>query len=145
MGAILNLNQIVSPYTAAVSPRQPATVYLSTGQSATAPDGGRTPLYADPFPATIAIQPVSTGDLRKLEGLNIQGVTEKLYLNGQLRGLQRINNLGGDLVVLRDGTTYLVKAVLEAWRFVSAGDGWCCVAVILQADAKVSFQDEPRF
>ena len=130
----MNLNQIVAPYTAAVAPQQPATMYLSTGQSATAPDGGRTPLYATPFTLSCAIQPVSTGDLRKLEGLNIQGVTEKLYLNGQLRGLQRINSLGGDLVVLRDGTTYLVKAVLEAWRFVSDGNWWCCCAVILQND-----------
>jgi hypothetical protein len=140
----VNLNAVVAPYTAAVAPQQPATVYLSTGQSPTAPDGSRAPLYADPFNVTLAVQPVSTGDLRKLEGLNIQGVSEKLYLNGQLRGLQRINQLGGDLVVLRDGTTYLVKAVLEAWRFVSAGNGWSCVAVVLQNDAKVSFIERPR-
>ena len=140
----MNLNAVVAPYTAAICPQQAATVYLSTGQSATAPDGGRTPLYADPFTVTLAVQPVSTGDLRKLEGLNIQGVTEKLYLNGQLRGLQRINKLGGDLVVLRDGTTYLVTAVLAAWRFVSAGNGWCSVAVLLQNDAKLPFVQWPR-
>ena len=140
----MNLNQIVAPYTAAIAPQQPATVYLSTGQSPTAPDGGRTPLYADPFPVTLAVQPVTTGDLRKLEGLNIQGVTEKLYLNGQLRGLQRVNKLGGDLVVLRDGRTFLVKAVLEAWRFVSAGNGWSSVAVIMQNDTPVPFIEWPR-
>ena len=141
----MNLNAIVAPYTGAISPQQAATVMLSTGQSPTAPDGSRDPEYAPSFTVTLAVQPISTGDLRKLEGLNIQGVTEKLYLNGQLRGLQRINKLGGDLVVLRDGTTYLVKAVLEAWRFVSAGNGWCSVAVIMQNDPKTSFQNIPRF
>lgn len=141
----MNLNAIVAPYTAAVAPQQPATVMLSTGPAPTLPDGSRDPTYAPSFEVTLAVQPVSTGDLRKLEGLNIQGVTEKLYLNGQLRGLQRINSLGGDLVVLRDGTTFLVKAVLEAWRFVSAGNGWCCVAVQLQNDAKVPFVQRPRF
>lgn len=140
----MNINALVAPVTAAVSPSQAVTVYLSTGPAPTDVAGQRAPTYADSFNATAAIQPVSTGDLRKLEGLNIQGVTEKLYLNGQLRGLQRINKLGGDLVVLRDGTTFLVKAVLEAWRFVSAGNGWCAVAVIMQNDAKVLFIERPR-
>lgn len=117
---------------------------LSTGQAPTAPDGSRDPEYAPSFDVMLAVQPISTGDLRKLEGLNIQGVTEKLYLNGQLRGLQRINKLGGDLVVLRDGRTFLVKAVLEAWRFVSAGNGWCCCAVVLQNDAVVPYVQRPR-
>lgn len=140
----MNLNAVVAPITAAVAPQQAATVYLSTGQAPTAPDGSRAPQYADPFTVTLAVQPVSTGDKRFLEGLNIQGVTEKLYLNGQLRGLQRINKLGGDLVVLRDGTTFLVKAVLEAWRFVSAGNGWCAVAVIMQNDAIVPNVQRPQ-
>jgi len=140
----VNLNQIVAPLINAVSPSQPVFVYLSTGPGATAADGSRSPTFDPPFEATMQIQPITTGDLRKLEGLNVQGVTDKLYLNGQLRGLQRINQLGGDLVILRDGTTYLVKAVLEAWRFVSAGQGWCCVAVVLQNDAKLPLAQRPR-
>lgn len=140
----MNLNAIAVQYTGAVTPPSTATLYLSTGPSATSASGNRTPTYAESFPLTLTVQPISTGDLRKLEGLNIQGVTEKLYLNGQLRGLQRVNKLGGDLVVLKDGTTYLVKAVLEAWRFVSAENGWCCVAVVLQNDAIVPDQDRPR-
>ena len=47
-------------------------------------------------------------------------------------------------LVLPDGATYLIKAVLEAWRFVSAGNGWCCVAVVLQNDAKVPFLERPQ-
>lgn len=140
----MNLNAVVAPVVAAITPQQPVTLYLSTGQATTAADGSRTPQYADPFEMTAAIQPMTTGDLRKAEGLNIQGVTDKIYLNGQLRGLQRINRLGGDLVVFPDGTTYLVKAVLEAWRFVSAGNGWCSVAVVLQNDVKVDWVDRPR-
>lgn len=141
----MNLNAIVAPAVGLISPQQPVTVYLSTGPTSTAPDGSRAGTYAEPFQATAQVQPISTGDLRKLEGLNIQGVNEKIYLNGQLRGLQRINALGGDLVILTDGTTYLVKAVLEAWRFVSAGNGWCSVAVVLQNDQKMPFIQWPRF
>jgi hypothetical protein len=89
------------------------------------------------------VQPISTGDLRKLDALNIQGVSQKVYLNGTLRGLQRINSLGGDLVVLDTGETYLVKAVMEQW---AAGNiMWVCCAIVLQNDAKSDYQDRPRF
>jgi hypothetical protein len=89
------------------------------------------------------VQPITTGDLRKLDALNIQGVSQKAYLNGTLRGLQRINSLGGDLVVLDTGETYLVKAVLEQW---AAGNVmWVCAAIVLQNDAKTSHLDRPAF
>lgn len=138
----MNLNAIVAPYTGAVNPQSPVTVYLSTGPGPTASDGKRTPTYAPPITATMQVQPISTGDLRKLEGLNLQGKFTKLYLNGALRGLERINSLGGDLVVLPDGTTYLVKAVLEGWTPTA---GWCSVAVVLQNDAKLPWVQRPRF
>lgn len=138
----MNLNAIVGPYTGAVNPQSPVTVYLSTGPATTAADGSRQPTYAPPIIATMQVQPISTGDLRKLEGLNLQGKFTKLYLNGALRGLERINSLGGDLVVLPDGTTYLVKAVLEGWTPTA---GWCAVAAVLQNDNKLPFVQRPRF
>jgi hypothetical protein len=139
----MNLNAIIAPIIGAVNPLQPAAIYLSTGPGPTQPDGTRVPTYADPVTVSAQIQPISTGDLRKLDALNIQGVSQKVYINGILRGLQRINALGGDLVVLDTGETYLVKAVLEQW---AAGNiMWVCVAVVLQNDAKTSYQDEPRF
>lgn len=138
----MNLNALVAPIIGAVNPQSPVTVYLSTGPSVTAADGGRTPTYAAPITATMQVQPITTGDLRKLEGLNIQGKLKKLYLNGALRGLERINSLGGDLVVLPDGTTYLIKAVLEGWTPTA---GWCAVAAVLQNDSKLPFVQRPRF
>jgi hypothetical protein len=138
----VNLNSIVAPAVGLVNPRQPVTIYLSTGPSSTAPDGSRVGTYDDPFNATMQVQPISTGDLRKREGLNIQGKFTKLYLDGALRGLERVNSLGGDLVVLKDGTTYLVKAVLEGWTPTA---GWCSVAAVLQNDPKMPYQDVPRF
>lgn len=138
----MNLNAIVAPITGIVNPQQPVTVYLSTGPGATAADGSRPPTYATPIIATMQVQPITTGDLRKLDGLNLQGKFTKLYLNGVLRGLERINSLGGDLVVLPDGTTYLVKAVLEGWTPTA---GWCAVAATLQNDSKLPFVQRPRF
>jgi hypothetical protein len=139
----MNINQIVGPYIAAINPTQPASVLFSTGPGPTQPDGSRAPTYADPVSASAQVQPITTGDLRKLDALNIQGVSQKVYLNGTLRGLQRINSLGGDLLVLDTGETYLVKAVLEQW---AAGNiMWVCCAIVLQNDAKTGYQNEPRF
>ncbi len=139
----MNLNAVVAPIIGAVNPLQPASLLLSTGPGPTQPDGSRQPTYLAPFPVSAQIQPISTGDLRKLDALNIQGVSQKVYINGILRGLQRINALGGDLVILDTGETYLVKAVLEQW---AAGNiMWACAAVVLQNDAKVSFVQRPQF
>jgi hypothetical protein len=138
----MNLNALVAPIIGAVNPEQPITVYLSTGPGPTGVDGKRVPTYATPITATMQVQPITTGDLRKLEGLNLQGKFTKLYLNGALRGLERINSLGGDLVVLPDGTTYLIKAVLEGWTPTA---GWCAVAAVLQNDNKLPFVQRPRF
>lgn len=137
----MNLQQITASIISSINPTQPVTVYLSTGPGPTQPDGSRPPTYEDPFIASAQVQPITTGDLRKLDALNIQGVNQKVYLTGALRGIQRVNKLGGDLIVLKDGTTYLVKAVLEGWTNV----GWCSVAVVLQDDQKVGFIHRPRF
>lgn len=122
---------------------QPAAVYQSTGPGPTQPDGTRVPTYAQAFTATVQVQPISTADLRKLDSLNIQGVNQKVYMTGELSGLVRVKSLGGDLLVLKDGTTYLVRAVLEQWSV--PGVGWVSAAVVLQNDANVGFLNEPRF
>ncbi len=128
----MNLQGLVVGYISAINPQQPASVLLSTGPGSTQPDGSRIPAYEDPFTVSAQVQPISTGDLRKLDALNIQGVNQKVYINGSLRGLQRVKKLGGDLVVLDCGDTYLVKAVLEQWP------DWVSAAVVLQNPVVVS-------
>lgn len=137
----MNLQGFTAGVISAVSPAQPANLYLSTGQSATNPDGTKQPLYAPVLFVSAQVQPLSTGDLRKLDALNIQAVNNKIYITGMLRGIQRVNKLGGDLVILPDGTTYLVRAVLEDWFM----DGWTSVAVVLQNDNLIPYVQRPRF
>ena len=137
----MNLQGFTAGIIGAVSPPQPANLYSSTGQSETTPDGTKQPLYAPVQFISAQTQPLTTGDMRKLDSLNIQGVNFRVHLTGDVRGIQRINSLGGDLVVFADGTTYLVRAVLENWFM----DGWCAVALVLQNDAKVPYVQRPRF
>jgi hypothetical protein len=137
----MNLQGFVQGVIGAVSPNQPANLLLSTGPGPTQPDGTKQPTYAPIEFIQAQIQPLTTGDLRKLDSLNIQGVNNRIYITGELRGLQRINQLGGDLVILPDGTTYLVRAVLENWYM----DLWCLVAATLQNDKLVPYVQRPRF
>lgn len=114
---------------AAVNPHQPATLQLSTGPGPTASDGSRSPTYARAIDVTAQVQSLSTSDLRKLEGMNIQGSQRAIYLNGMMNAVQRLNQLGGDLVTLQDGSTWLTTAVLEGWD-----TGWCKISVVQQLD-----------
>jgi len=123
----MNLNAFVSGPISAVNPMVPIKVRVSTGSVANA-DTTRTPTYAPPVIVRGQVQPLSSKDIRQLEGLNIQGYQHAVYLNGQIEGLVRSTNQGGDLLTMPNGDVWLVGVVLEAW--VSAG--WCKVAVVLQ-------------
>ena len=124
----MNLHQIVSGAIGAVNPFVPVTVRVSTGYTVAA-DGSQVPAYAADQTVSAQVQSLSYNDIQHLDALNIQGVRSAIYLNGQLSGLVRPENKGGDLVVFGDGTVYLVAVVLENWP------DWCKVAVTLQNGA----------
>lgn len=74
------------------------------------------------------IQPVTWRDLQQLDGLNLNGTRKVIYLTGQVHGIVRQTNKGGDLITMPDGTVYLVALVLEGW----ATAGWCKAAITRQ-------------
>lgn len=119
----MNLHAIVSGVIGAVNPQQPVTIRQSAG-STEQPDGKLTPVYRT-VQTTGQLQPLASGDIQRLNGLNIQGVTAKMYLTGNFEGLIRATGKGGDLITF-GGKTYLVSAVLERWP------DWCCVALTMQ-------------
>jgi hypothetical protein len=122
----MNLNRLAAGIVGAVNPQVSISVQLSTG-STTNPDGTQTPTYTTST-ATGQVQPLGSQDLRRLDGLNIQGVTAKVYLNGDFEGVFRVLGKGGDLLTF-NGQTYLVTAVLERWP------DWTCVGVTMQLGA----------
>lgn len=100
----------------------------STGYT-TAPDGRRTPAYADPVPMLGQLQSLTFRDLAQLAGLNLQGERRALYLNGRWNGIVRQEVKGGDLVTLPDASLWLIALVLENWWLT---DGWCKCAITRQ-------------
>ncbi len=121
----MNLHQVVFGAIAAVSPPQLVTVQTSSGYT-TASNGRRTPAYNTPDTMSAQVQELNERDLRQLEGLNVGGSMRKIYLNGEVDAVVRVNKKGGDLITLADGTVWLTTAALEIWP------DWCCVSVTLQ-------------
>ena len=121
----MNLHALASAAIGAVNPFLPVTIQQSTGYTTNA-DGTQVPGYTM-LQASAQVQALTGSDVRELEGLNIQGVTQKAYLSGNYEGLFRVLGKGGDLIVI-NGLTYLVTAVLERWP------DWCCVGLTLQTD-----------
>ena len=124
----MNLHSIASQAISAVNPMLTVTTKLSSGYT-TSGDGSQVPTYTTGS-ATGQVQSLSASDLKKLEGMNIQNVEQKVYLNGNFEGAFRQLGLGGDLLTFNYGThgaqTYLVTAVLERWP------DWSCVGVTMQ-------------
>ena len=75
------------------------------------------------------VQPLTGGDLRHMDALNLQGSHRALYANIDIRGIVRVKLRGGDLVILPDGSTWLVNQSLE--NFYSTA-GWQKCAITLQ-------------
>jgi hypothetical protein len=127
----MNLRAIANGVTSAINPNVGATLFISTGNAIV--NYKQVPSY-DKEPVGAQVQPLTSGDIRQLDALNVQGAQKAIYLNGVALAISRIKKLGGDLVVFPDGTlpegnTWLVLASLEQW-----GSIWAKVAVILQDD-----------
>lgn len=122
----MNLHAIASSYIAAVNPFIVGTIKVSTG-STTSPDGTQIPSYSTLSGVSMQIQALAAKDIDHLDSLNIQNVTRKAWLNGNIEGLNRVAGKGGDLLIF-NGQTWLVTVVFETWD----ADGWCSVGITEQ-------------
>ena len=123
----MNLHGIVAGAIGAVNPLMNIVIQVSLG-SVVDDSGQQVPAYAPPQTVSAQVQPLTGGELRHLDSLNLQGDFEGIYINGQVEGLVRAENKGGDLIYIPStNRTYLVTTVLESWP------DWCKVAATLQS------------
>jgi len=116
----MNLNAIVSSAAGAVNPLRLLTIRISDGYMA-GPDGARTPTYQDPIQVWGQLQPLQYQDIVQADGLNIQGIRKKFYLNGHVHGLVRGKREGADMIVTPDNEVWKVAIVTEAWPTWTSG------------------------
>lgn len=124
----MNLHGIAGPAVAAVNPMVIVKLQVSAGTTTSA-DGIRTPTYAAAVDVPAQIQALTYRDLVQVDGLNLNGTKRAIYFYGDIEGVVRPSNRGGDLVTFPDGTIWLTAMVLETWP------DWCKVAVVLQNDS----------
>lgn len=127
----MNLNAIVNSAIATINPNQVVSVQVSIG-STTNPDGSRGPAFAPAISAIAQVQPLEYTDITLLDSLNIQGVRQKMWLNGELDGLVRQTSQGGDLITTPDGKIWKVAVASEQWQTSAAAPVWVSVLVTLQ-------------
>lgn len=123
----MNLHAVVSGAINSVNPFVTGTIQVSTGYSTDAV-GRQTPSYTI-VTAPMQVQALGYRDLQQIDGLNLQGVRRKIYINGRLDGVVRWLAKGGDLITLSEGPetgVWKIAMVLEQYP------DWCSVAVTLQ-------------
>lgn len=125
----MNLQAVVSPYTATVSPPTIGTLYVSTGSTTNA-DYSRSPSWTAYTGVSFDVQALSGRDLRQIDGLNLQGTLRSVYLQGNIEGIDRPAAKGGDVLYF-SGQYWIVTVVAEPW----ANNGWTKVIVVLQNGA----------
>lgn len=121
----MNLHGMAVGAISAINPMVKLTVRVSTGYTTDA-NHQRVPSYKPPVTVMGQVQPLTWRDIQHLDGLNLQGNRQAVYINGQVDGLVRPDNKGGDLITMEDGSVWLVVQMLETWP------DWCKAAVVLQ-------------
>lgn len=121
---MINVRAIANATIQPINSNRTVTVLRSTGYTIGA---GRkqVPTYAAPVTGPAQLQPMSGDDLKQIDGLNVQGTLQAIYLRGALAQVVRPNETGGDIVQI-DGSDWLVVKVLEAWPT------WTKAVIVLQ-------------
>lgn len=131
-----NLHAIALQVIPAINPQVPATIQFNQGTDI-GPDGSVAPTYSAPFPVLAQVQALTFRDIQQIQGLNLQGTRRAIYLFGDVEGLVRVTNQGGDLITIPGpiggfpaNTVWLTAQALETWGITP--DGWCKIAATLQ-------------
>jgi hypothetical protein len=118
----MNLRGLANQVSRTVNPNILVTVKTSAG-STVGSAGRQIPNYNAPVAGPAQIQALDNSDLKKMEGLNIQGSLRALYMRGPLAGVIRPDSKGGDIVLIGSNSgapallqgTWLIVKVLESW------------------------------
>lgn len=127
----MDLRSLANSVSSTVNPNLTVSVAASTGYTIGA-GLKQVPGYAEPVSGPAQIQALNSVELKQLDGLNLQGVLQAIYLRGVLAGVIRPNATGGDLVTIAAPApvqyrgTWLVVKVFEQWPL------WAKCAINLQ-------------
>ena len=110
----MNLHGIVTGYISVVNPTQFYVYRQSTGYVTDA-NFVQQPQYAPGVTVQCQVQPVTVRELYTFGSVNLSGVSQKMYLNGDQEGIVRSLVRGGDLFTDPTGSVWLVTNAIESW------------------------------
>lgn len=130
---MINVRAAANTAIQAVNPNEGGWLYVSTGFTIDPATRKQVPSFAPSLPVRLQIQAVDGPNLRHLDGLNIEGIVRSVHMWGNVLGIERVSQKGGDLLYFRDVPTgtlrvWKVVKVVETWR------DWCHLIVNLQTD-----------
>jgi hypothetical protein len=128
---VLSVFGIANRAISVINPHRRAKLRRAAGYTIAA-DGTQIPRYDEIGDLLVNVQSLSTTDLMKADGLNLQGNKNSVYLQGNWNGIIRADQTGGDILIL-DGYEWLVALVLESWP------EWTKVLVTQQTTKPINF------
>lgn len=120
----MNLHRIVKSAISSINPFIPAVVKVSDGFEV-GPGRKQVPKYLPDQAVSIQLQPLSSDDLKHVDGMNLQGLLKSIHVDGNYYGVNREKAIGGDLFII-GSEIWLVIGPLELWP------QWCRLLVQLQ-------------
>jgi hypothetical protein len=123
---MLSLHGIATGALGGLFPMKIAHIKKSAG-AITNPDYSRTPQYVE-YDELVRIASLSMKELEHMYSQNIQGIMQKVFLDGYWEGVDRKKGKGGDLITI-DGDTWEIVEVLAAYP------SWSAVVTQKQVDA----------
>lgn len=127
---MINVRALANTAIQGVNPNISIDWVRSIGGYTTNADFTRTPVTTT---TTVQgnVQGLSGQDLKHVEGLNIQGVFRSVHLYGDVQGVVRADQKGGDILQFPETP----GAAFKSWRVISVMETWptwCRVLVCLQ-------------
>ena len=124
----MNLHRAVAASISRVNPSVPARWQASDGYTQAA-DYRQIPAYKPARWVSAQKQPLTSADLKMLDGIPMNGERAAMYVTANVDGVSRPDVRGGDLIEMPDGSRWLVVQQLE--NFLETA-GWTKVAVTRQ-------------
>lgn len=127
---MMNIRGIANSVIQQVNANIQATWKRSTGGYATNSAGHREPIITTET-VKVQVQGTTSDDLKQIDGLNIQGVMRKVFMYGNVQGVVRTGQKGGDILAFPDAP----GAAAKDWRVVHVLESWptwCSVIVVMQ-------------
>jgi hypothetical protein len=115
---MFDVRMIANQVSQVTNPNISVTWLKSTGYTTSA-SGARTPTTTSQV-ISAQVQGLSSEDLKHTDGLNIQGVMRSVHIFGNVQGVVRIDQQGGDILQFPE----LPGGAIRNWKVIQVMETW---------------------